>query len=175
MFQVRGTPMTKSKMAGNVRAVVRTHMLERGVGEMRISSRARTGLVAGLLAVAAAAGFAADSPEESAQKAADSWLKQVDDGKYGESWDAASALFKAAVTREQWAQAAGAVRSSVGKLGSRKLKSREFTRALPGAPEGQYVTLQYDSTFEKKPSAVETFVATQDTDGSWRAAGYFVK
>ena len=67
------------------------------------------------------------------------------------------------------------MRSSVGTLGSRRLKSREFTRALPGAPEGQYVTLLYDSTFEKKASAVETFVATRDADGGWRAAGYFVK
>jgi hypothetical protein len=139
---------------------------------MRVLRGAGAGLVVALLAAVA---LAADKPEDAAQKAADSWLKQMDDGKYGESWDAGSALFKAAVTREQWAQAAGAVRASVGKVASRKLKTREFTRALPGAPEGLYVTLQYDATFEKKPSAVETFVATQDADGSWRAAGYFVK
>ena len=141
---------------------------------MRVLRRARTGLVLAVLVLASAA-LAADKPEDAAQKAADAWLKQVDDGKYGESWDAASALFKAAVTREQWATAAGAVRSSVGKLGSRKLKSREFTRSLAGAPEGQYVTIQYEARYEKNPSALETFVATQDADGGWRAAGYFVK
>ena len=141
---------------------------------MRVLRRARTGLVLALLALAPVA-FAADKAEDAAQKAAESWLKQLDEGKYGESWDAASALFKAAVTREQWVQAGGAVRASVGKLVSRKLKSREYTRSLPGAPEGQYVTVQYDATFEKNPSALETFVATQDADGSWRAAGYFLK
>lgn len=141
---------------------------------MRVLFGARAGLVLAFLAAAAGA-VSAETPEDAAQKAAESWLKLVDDGKYGDSWDAASSLFKAAVTREQWAQAAGTVRSSVGTLGSRKLKSREFSKALPGAPAGQYVTILYDSAFEKKAGAVETLVAMLDTDGSWRAAGYFIK
>lgn len=140
---------------------------------MRVLHGARAGLVLALLATTGA--FAADTPEDAAQKAADSWLKLVDDGKYGESWDAASSLFKAAVTREQWAQAASSARAPGGKLGSRKLKSRQATDALPGAPPGKYVTILYDSTFEKKAGAVETFVAMQDSDGAWRAAGYFIK
>jgi len=142
---------------------------------MRVLRRARAGLVLALLASAVGNAVAADSPEDAAQKAAESWLKLMDDGKYGESWDAAAAIFKSAVTREQWAQAAGSVRSAVGKLQSRKLKSREFSATLPGAPAGQYVTIQYDSTFEKKGDALETFVATLDADGTWRAAGYFIK
>lgn len=141
---------------------------------MRLLRGARTGLVLILLAAAGVA-LAADTPEDAAQTAAESWLKLVDDGKYGESWDAAAAIFKAAVTRELWAQTAGSVRSSVGKLQSRKLKSREFSKVLPGAPAGQYVTLQYDSVFEKQASAVETIVAALDADGAWRAAGYFIK
>jgi hypothetical protein len=139
---------------------------------MRVLHSTRTGLVVALLASSA---LAADTAEDAAQKAGESWLKLVDGGKYAESWDAASSLFKAAVTRDQWAQAAGSVRSSVGTLGSRKLKSRAASDALPGAPPGSYVTIVYDSSFEKKAGAVETFVAVKDTDGSWRAAGYFIK
>jgi hypothetical protein len=141
---------------------------------MRLLRGARAGLVLAFLA-SAVSGLAADVPEDAGQKAADAWLKLMDEGKYGESWDAAAASFKAAVTRDQWAQAAGSVRSSVGKLSSRQLKSRTFSKTLPGAPEGQYVTILYDSAFEKKGASVETFVAMLDTDGSWRAAGYFVK
>lgn len=141
---------------------------------MRVLHGARTGLVIALLAASAVA-FAAGTPEDAAQKAAEAWLKLVDQGKYGESWDTASGLFKAAVTREQWAQAATSARTQVGTFGSRKLKSRQATDALAGAPPGKYVTILYDSTFEKKAGAVETFVAVQDTDGAWRAAGYFVK
>lgn len=142
---------------------------------MRLLRGARAGLVLVFLASAVGDAVASDTPQDAAQKAAESWLKLLDEGKYGESWDAAAALFKSAVTRDQWAQAAGSVRGSVGKLASRKLKSREFSKTLPGAPEGQYVTIQYDSVFEKKAAAIETFVAMQDADGSWRAGGYFIK
>ena len=31
-------------------------------------------------------------------------LELVDDGKYGESWDAASKLFQGGVTRAEWAE-----------------------------------------------------------------------
>jgi opacity protein-like surface antigen len=33
--------------------------------------------------------FAADKPEDAAQVAAESWLKLVDEGQYGASWDLA--------------------------------------------------------------------------------------
>jgi uncharacterized protein DUF4019 len=141
---------------------------------MRVLHGARAGLVVALLALAAGA-FAADTPQDAAHKAAESWLKLVDDGKYGDSWDAAAVIFKSAKTREQWVQAAASVRGHVGKLSSRKLKSREFGKTLPGAPTGQYVTLQYESGSEKKGFAAETLVATLDADGAWRAAEYFVQ
>ena len=38
---------------------------------------------------------AAETPEDAAQKAAESWLKLMDQGKYEESWDAASTIFSA--------------------------------------------------------------------------------
>jgi hypothetical protein len=38
-------------------------------------------------------------PEELAQRSADAWLALVDSGKYAESWQEASQLFKAAVTK----------------------------------------------------------------------------
>jgi hypothetical protein len=45
---------------------------------------------------------AQQKPEELAQQSADAWLALVDSGKYAESWQEASQLFKAAVTKEQW-------------------------------------------------------------------------
>jgi Protein of unknown function (DUF4019) len=37
------------------------------------------------------------------------------------------------------------------------------------------VIAQYDTSFEKKESAVETVTMMKDKDGSWRAAGYFIR
>src|SRR5512132_1971721 len=93
--------------------------------------------------------WAGDKPEDKAQAAADSWLKLVDDGKYDASWDQAAKLFKGAVTKDQWKQAAAGVRGPLGRLVSRKVKSREYTEKVPGAPDGKYVVIQYETVFEK--------------------------
>ena len=42
-------------------------------------------------------------------------------------------------------------------------------------PDGNYIVLQYDTLFENKAAAVETVTLSQDSDGQWRVAGYFIK
>jgi len=136
-----------------------------------------------LIAAASLAGFCLIAPLASAQEAeavakakeaAQTWLGLVDAGKYGESWDTASSLFKSAVTKASWEAAAKAVRGPLGALKSRKLRSATFTRQLPGAPEGEYVVIQYDAEFAARP-AVETITPMRDKDGSWRISGYYVR
>ena len=82
----------------------------------------------------------ADSQQDSkaAQKVADSWLALIDQGKYDQSWDEASSLFKNAVGKEAWASKVHAVRDSLGKISSRKFKSAQVMTTLPGAPAGHY-------------------------------------
>lgn len=118
---------------------------------------------------------AAQGPEDLAQKSAESWLKLVDNGKYDDSWAQAAGVFKRNVTQTQWQQAATAIVGPLGKLVSRKLKSRQVAEKLPGAPDGKYVVIQYDSVFEHKSSAVETVTPTLDSDGVWRVSGYFIR
>ena len=118
---------------------------------------------------------AQQKPEELAQKSAESWLALTDNGKYGESWDDAAQLFKNAVTREQWTNQIKAVRPPLGKVQSRRLKSATYTKTLPGAPDGEYVVIQYETSFENKASAIETIVPMLDKDGKWRVSGYFIR
>jgi hypothetical protein len=132
-------------------------------------------VVGAALTVLGRVAWTADSPEEAAQAAAESWLKLVDEASYDASWDEAAKLFKAAVTKEQWRQAVGAARSPLGKVVSRKLKSRQYTETLPGAPDGKYVVIQYDTVFMGKKAAVETVTPMLDPDGVWRVSGYFVR
>ena len=119
--------------------------------------------------------WASDKPEDAAQTAADSWLKLVDDAEYGASWDQAAELFKGAVTKDRWKQAAAGARGPLGKVVSRKVKSREYTETVPGGPDGKYVIIQYEAEFEKKSSAIETVTPMVDPDGAWRVSGYFIK
>jgi hypothetical protein len=58
---------------------------------------------------------------------------------------------------------------------SRKLSSARNARSLPGAPDGNYVVMQFDTNFSNKKSAVETVTFVQEKDGKWKAAGYYIK
>jgi Protein of unknown function (DUF4019) len=118
---------------------------------------------------------AAGAPEDDAQAAAESWLTLVDKGSYSDSWEQAATIFKNAVKKDEWNRAVATARGPLGKLESRKLKSRKYTERLPGAPDGQYVVIQYDTYFENKSAAVETITPMMDADGTWRVSGYFVR
>jgi uncharacterized protein DUF4019 len=113
--------------------------------------------------------------EKLAQQSSESWIALVDSGKYAQSWDEAAQFFRAAVTKEQWQGMLHATREPLGKLVSRTVKSANYTKTLPGAPDGEYVVIQYDTFFEHKQSAVETVVPMLDKDGKWRVSGYFIK
>jgi hypothetical protein len=128
-----------------------------------------------LVVLLAGTAVAADKPEDAAQTAAESWLKLVDDGKYAASWEQAAKVFKGAVKQADWGHMAGGVRAPLGKLVSRRLKSRDYTEKLPGAPDGRYVVIRYDTVFENKAAAVETVTPMADPDGAWRVSGYFIR
>jgi hypothetical protein len=113
--------------------------------------------------------------EKTAEAVARSWLSLVDREMYAESWTEAAAYFRGAVTQERWMQSMKSMRQPLGKNRSRKLLSSKYTRTLPGAPDGEYVVVQYQATFEKKQSAVETVTPLLDKDGKWRVSGYFVR
>ena len=58
---------------------------------------------------------------------------------------------------------------------SRRLVSARFERSLPGVPDGEYVIVQFNSSFEHKADATETVTPMKDPDGQWRVSGYFIK
>jgi hypothetical protein len=118
---------------------------------------------------------AQQKPEQLAQQSAESWLAFVDAGKYDESWQEAAQYFKGAVAKEDWRKAVQGARDPLGKMQSRKLKSAVYKTTLPGAPDGEYVVIQYDSSFEHKQAAVETVTPMLDKDGKWRVSGYSIK
>lgn len=116
-----------------------------------------------------------DVAEKAAIAAAGAWLSLVDEGNYGESWNQAAGLFKNAITKEQWQNTVKAVRGPLGKVMVRKPKSKQYTKTLPGAPDGEYVIIQYETTFENKKSAIETVTPMLDRGGRWKISGYYIK
>jgi len=113
--------------------------------------------------------------ERAAVAAAESWLAGIDAGKYAESWLVATGLFRAAVTQPQWVAALESVRAPLGTVVRRALRSARTETSLPGAPDGQYVVMQFDTSFTDKRAAIETVTFALAKDGQWQATGYFIK
>jgi len=119
--------------------------------------------------------LAREAAENPATASAQSWLAQIDSGNYAKSWKEASAYFQGALTEKGWVDALNGARKPLGKLLSRKLTKVQNAQSLPGAPDGNYVVMQFDTSFANKKSAVETVTFMQEKDGKWKAAGYYIK
>ena len=117
----------------------------------------------------------AASPEQQAIASALLWLELVDNGEYQASWEAAAEYFKQAVTAEQLEQSLNAVRTPLGNVTAREETSATYATELPGAPDGEYVVIQFATSFENKKSAVETVTPMKEEDGSWKVSGYFIR
>ena len=113
--------------------------------------------------------------EKAAKESAKAWLALIDAEKYDQSWQEAALYVRNLVPKDQWQRTLQAARKPLGKLVSRELKSTRYTTSTPGAPDGQYVIIQYNTTFEKKMSAVETVTPMLDRGGKWRVSGYYIK
>ncbi|AHF93460.1 hypothetical protein OPIT5_27935 [Opitutaceae bacterium TAV5] len=103
------------------------------------------------------------------------WLGDIDSGRYAQSWRNTSAGFQNAVTETDWEKALKSVRAPLGTLAKRQLQHCQQTSTLPGAPKGDYVVMQFATEFSRKKSAVETVTFSRESDGAWRASGYFIK
>ena len=111
------------------------------------------------------------SAEKTATSAAQTWLAAIDQGDYAQTWTNAAASFKSAVTPEKWAESLQQVRKPLGSLITRTVKSAKEFASLPGAPDGRYTVMQFETSFANKKAAVETVTFMLEKDGQWKAAG----
>lgn len=119
--------------------------------------------------------FASTDKEQLAVAAAESWLKIIDQGRYADSYTSTSSYFKSKVELANWEKSVKEARQPLGKLLARKIKSKQYTKQLPGAPDGEYVVIQFETSFEKKKSTTETITPALDKDGKWKVSGYFIR
>ena len=96
-------------------------------------------------------------------------------GEYIASRREASAYLQGAISEKAWVASLHGVRTPLGKRLSRQLTKAQYTKTVPGAPDGDYVVMQFATRFEHKQAAVETVTFLQEKDGTWKAAGYYIK
>ncbi|HXJ96271.1 MAG TPA: DUF4019 domain-containing protein [Terriglobia bacterium] len=124
---------------------------------------------------AARAAQAQGSPNAAAQRATEQWLALVDAGKYGESWDEAAQILKNTSSRKDWIAYLKDKREHLGKVASRKLLKADALKNVPGLPPGQFVGMQYRTSFDKLKNGVEVVIPVLDQDGKWRVSEYVVQ
>lgn len=135
----------------------------------------RVVMMAFAVAFSATPPVAADGLEDAAQAASASWLKLVDGGEQERAWDSAALLLKLAVHKADWVEQSRTARRSLGRLLSRKVRTRESAEPSLGRLEGATVVICYESVFEHRAAAVETVVPILDPDGVWRVSAYAVQ
>jgi hypothetical protein len=108
-------------------------------------------------------------------EASKQWLAIVDEGQYEKSWNEAAQLFKDKVPSGQWETSLNQIRTPLGKVHSREVLQYQYLTSVPGAPKGEFVVIQFKTSFEQKPNSVETITPMLDSDGQWRVSGYYIK
>ena len=127
-----------------------------------------------LLALVSGAGYAAEDAQRAAADAAEKWLALIDAERYADAWHEAATLFRQQVGLAQWTQAVNATRTPLGSMTSRRLIGANYATSLPGAPDGEYVVLQFETSFTRKKRAIETVTPMLDV-GRWRVSGYYIR
>ncbi len=136
--------------------------------------RVYVGFSAIILLVVSAVGISADDKKVAAEQAAMQWLSLVDSEQYDESWEEASSRFQNQISSSDWAEALTAARKPFGSLVNRELVSATHTTSVPGAPDGDYVVLHFQTEFESTSQAVETITPMLE-EGQWKVSGYYIK
>jgi beta-lactamase regulating signal transducer with metallopeptidase domain len=117
-------------------------------------------------------------PKQAAVAAMQTWLGEMDQGQYGQSWTDAAPAFQKAVTSQKWIDLSNSVRAQLGKCVSRKFATAFEQKVVPspsGTQKGDFVIAQFDSSFENLQDAIETVTFEKAPDGTWKAAGYYIK
>jgi Protein of unknown function (DUF4019) len=106
--------------------------------------------------------------------AANAWIGLVDAKRWNDSWANAGIMFRSKLPEASWASTIQSVREPLGAVSSRSLKSKTRTSTLPGAPDGEYEVVQFQTSFARKAVATETVVLSHESSG-WKVDGYFIR
>ncbi|WOO41283.1 DUF4019 domain-containing protein [Rubellicoccus peritrichatus] len=117
--------------------------------------------------------------EIAAKEAALAWLPLIDEEKYAEALEITAPQFREEMKKEDWVSGLGQVRQPLGSVDKRILQRLFATPVLPGGPEGDYVIVNFRTSFVGREEAVDEIVvmsASQDADGSdlWQVVGYYI-
>jgi hypothetical protein len=120
----------------------------------------------------AAGDTAANAEKEKAGAlAAAGWLVLLDRRDWGTAWETSSSVFRSTVPLSSWMEAIPKVREPLGNFVERTQVNAMYKTTLQGRPDGEYVSVIFDSKFSNK-QVQEIVTTVRDPDGKWRVTGY---
>ena len=105
--------------------------------------------------------------------AGEAWLTLLDNRKYDDSYQEASASFRSDVSPEQWKQSLERYRDPLGPALSRSVARLNFAKQLRGAPDGNYAIFHFTTDFKNKEHVTERLTLVEE-DGKWKASAYAI-
>ncbi|HEY8048153.1 MAG TPA: DUF4019 domain-containing protein [Ramlibacter sp.] len=109
--------------------------------------------------------------EADASLAAQGWLLLLDRKDWGRAWETTGAVFRSKVALGTWMDAIPKVREPLGAFVERKPVETAFKTTLQGQPDGEYVTVVFQTKFANREVA-EVVTTVHEPDGKWRVTGY---
>lgn len=102
------------------------------------------------------------------------WLAIIDKGEMEHAYQIASDFFKKAISQAEFAEGMTMVLKPLGKIKNREVKDILYSTQMEALPDGEYVLVQYNSSFENKKKAVETLSLMKENN-KWKVSGYHIK
>lgn len=109
--------------------------------------------------------------EKAGALAAAGWLVLLDRRDWGTAWETSSSVFRSSVPLPAWMEAIPKVREPLGNFVERHQVNAMYKTTLQGRPDGEYVSVIFDSKFSNK-QVQEIVTTVRDADGKWRVTGY---
>jgi hypothetical protein len=126
----------------------------------------------------ACAGEPGDPKTAAAVAAMETWLREIDQHQYAQSWADASAFFQKSASSAKWVSMLDVARAPLGACTSRKLASAMRQTEVPGPAgmiKGDFVIAQFNTSFQNLAYAIETVTFEKGSDGAWKADGYYIR
>lgn len=96
--------------------------------------------------------------QASAEALARKQLQRLDQGWQDEVWQAATETFQVLNEQTHWSSRQKLIRTLYGPLQTRELKRISYHKTFNLSPDGRYIIIQFQSSYENKAETIETVV-----------------
>lgn len=112
---------------------------------------------------------------EALEEKATNYLKLLDQGLYEKAWFDMSEIFHGLNIPQLWEKRQATIRTAYGAMYSRRLHHISYRQTYNLSPDGQYVIVQFKSSFQNKLDIIETIVLDCRVDSECSVREYIIR